>query len=443
MSETLFLTHKDWIEFVKDHKSFFVKNTKRGDVLPTVIAERNGEVFAIVVAPNVDKEMALRASTILRQGGADALTLILDAHVRHVNSKDGDEFLKNYKHGDMQRACDEEGACSLGIISDCLICQRIDSSGKVTLRILPYDYHGQGTEFKWKEETEQPEGVQYDGYIVETLRSIMNHQSLADNEEILKEGKEIGYSQDRILYHAQRAVFNVLTANQYYVFDLLSCRHPEWCDAAKKADVLVNMLVSKDVLPKITLVALARMIPDHIGKPSFNTEFAKILVKYKDKFRKEHSEIPDNAESFAQFVHQEAFSFIDIEPPTGKREMPKPPFKVKVWNGDRSEYLGEGTYVGETTVYFVRTDDGIHSASNAEARPQGVPEDQIIEASGNPKIVLDSGRTVYGCQVWWEPAEGQLWWEPAEDAGPAKTQGKWPGTKNHKECDHGSCGCEN
>jgi hypothetical protein len=431
MSETLFLTDKGWIEFVKDHKSFFVKNTKRGDVPPTVIAERNGEVFAIVVSPDVDKEMALRASAILRQGGADSLTLILDAHVRSVNTKDGDEFLKNYKHGDMQRACDEEGACELGIISDCLICQRIDSSGKITLRILPYDYHGEGTEFKWKEETEQPEGVQYDGYIVETLRKIMTEKSLADNVEVLKKGKESGFDKDRILYHAQRAVFSSLISDQYYVFDLLSCRHPEWCNAAEKAEDIVNMLVGKDVLPKITLVALARMIPDHIGKPSFNTEFAKILVKYKDKFSKEHSEIPDKAESFAQFVHQEAFSF--VEPPIGRREMPKPPFKVKVWNGDRSEYLGEGTYVGETTVYFVRTDDGIQSASNAEERPQGVPEDQIIEAPGNPKIVLDSGRTVYGCQVWWEPAE---------DSSPAKAESKWPGPKNHKECDHEGCGCE-
>lgn len=428
MSEILFLTNKDWIEFVKDHKAFFVKNTNRGDVPPTVIAECNGEVFGIVVASNVDKDMALKASVMLRQSGADALTFIFDAHVRHVNAADGDEFLKNYKHGDMQRACDEENACTLGIISDCLVCQRIDSSGKITMRILPYDYHGKDTEFKWKEETEQPEGVKYDGYIVNSLRAIMAEPSFIENNDVLEKANEFGYSKDRVLYHSHRAIFNILTANGYYVFDLLSYRHPEWCDAAKKVENIVNVLVGKDVLPSIVLVPLARMIPDNIGKPSFNIEFAKILIKYKDKFAKEHKEIPENAESFAQFIHQEAFSF--FEPPSNKQgEKPTPPFKVKVWNGDQSEYLGEGTYVGEVTVYFVRTDDGIQSASNAEERPQGVSEDQIIESPDNPKIVLDNGRTVYGCQVWWKPAE--------KNVGPAKAE--WPGPKNNKECDDEPC----
>lgn len=434
MSEAIFdVSGKNWIDFAKDQKAFFVKNTKRGDVPPTVIAERDGEVFAVVVGSEVDRNLALKASSILRRGGADALILILDAHVRRVDSENGDEFLKNYKHGDMQRACDEEGACELGIISDCLVCQRIDTEGNITLKILTYSYHGEGTEFKWTpgDKDEYPEGTTFDGYIVENLQKIMKEPTFADDKLLMKKARDAGITDvDKIFYYTARSVFHLLNMDGYYLFDLLSCRYPKWCKAEEKAEEIIKMLVDKEVLPKVALVALARIIPDHIGKPSFNVEFAKVLVKYKDKFAKEHAEIPDHAESFANFVHQEAFAFKEPTPPQPKRKLP---FKVKVWNGDQSEFLGEGTYVGEVTVYFIQTENGISSGSNAEQRPEGVPEDQIIEAPNNPKIVLDSGRTVYGCQVWWEPVDG-------ESAAP-KTESKWPGPKNHK-CHDESCGCE-
>jgi hypothetical protein len=80
--------------------------------------------------------------------------------------------------------------------------------------------------------------------------------------------------------------------------------------------------------------------------------------------------------------------------------------RVKVWNGDQSEYLGEGTFVGYATVYFIANLDGsITSCDNAEKKPEGIPEERIIESGNNPKIKLDNGRIVYGCQVWWQPAK--------------------------------------
>jgi len=88
---------------------------------------------------------------------------------------------------------------------------------------------------------------------------------------------------------------------------------------------------------------------------------------------------------------------------------PEPPLRVDVWNGDRSEHLGKGTYTENVTVYFIRKPDGsLSSAPNAEREPteeenpDGFP---VREAPNNPKIILDSGRTVYGCQVWWQPID--------------------------------------
>ena len=83
--------------------------------------------------------------------------------------------------------------------------------------------------------------------------------------------------------------------------------------------------------------------------------------------------------------------------------------RVDVWNGDKSEHLGLGTYVGDVEVYFMQMPDGsLRSNTNAETPPEPdsiPPGAKVVKTDNNPKIVLDSGRTVYGCQVWWSPVE--------------------------------------
>jgi len=85
----------------------------------------------------------------------------------------------------------------------------------------------------------------------------------------------------------------------------------------------------------------------------------------------------------------------------------KPPYRVRVHDGSGQKLLGEGTYVGDVAVYFMAMPDGsLRSLSNAEEEPSPelIPEGaELIKTADNPKIVLDDGRTVYGCQVWWEP----------------------------------------
>ena len=80
--------------------------------------------------------------------------------------------------------------------------------------------------------------------------------------------------------------------------------------------------------------------------------------------------------------------------------------KVDVWNGDQSVHLGLGEYVGDVEVFFIAMPDGsLRSLKNAEERPEDslVPEGaHVFSAKNNPKIVLDDGQVVYGCQVWWQ-----------------------------------------
>ena len=80
--------------------------------------------------------------------------------------------------------------------------------------------------------------------------------------------------------------------------------------------------------------------------------------------------------------------------------------RVRVWNGDQTKYLGEGAMVGFVQVYIFQKPDGsISSNQIAEEKPPGISEELIEKIDSNPKIKLDSGRVVYGCQTWWSPIE--------------------------------------
>lgn len=86
--------------------------------------------------------------------------------------------------------------------------------------------------------------------------------------------------------------------------------------------------------------------------------------------------------------------------------------RVHVHSGDGKTDLGEGRYVGDVKVYCFLHKSDMHIRSMHDA--ESPPSEELIETlkkegfiyqeiGQNPKIVLDSGDTVYGCQVWWEP----------------------------------------
>ena len=77
------------------------------------------------------------------------------------------------------------------------------------------------------------------------------------------------------------------------------------------------------------------------------------------------------------------------------------PLRVKVWNGDRSSFLGEGEYRDNVDVYYWRTREGVASCEDPTQKPEGVSEDYLM-TSETPRIFMDDGSVVYGCQTWWE-----------------------------------------
>lgn len=80
--------------------------------------------------------------------------------------------------------------------------------------------------------------------------------------------------------------------------------------------------------------------------------------------------------------------------------------RVLVRSGDGLTYLGLGTYEGEVPVYVWWDGEALRSQKIAEVPPDPAPDDtKVRRIDKNPKIRLDSGEIVYGCQVWWGPVE--------------------------------------
>lgn len=95
--------------------------TDTDDVTPAVrILCTDPHMLAVtVVAPQINRDMGLQAARFLT--GAlqpDWVTMMADAHVTRatINPVTG----KPWEPGEMQNLCDNEGACSTGLLTDCL-----------------------------------------------------------------------------------------------------------------------------------------------------------------------------------------------------------------------------------------------------------------------------------------------------------------------------------
>jgi hypothetical protein len=229
--------------------------TPHGDMPPAVLVERSGETLAVVVAPQVDKYMALNAARVCRVAfDADALTAVLDSHIaltplpppktieeaarREVGECELDEkeaerlVTEKWPAGSMQKAR-EEGACDRGEITQVLVVSRVERGGRIATRILPYEYDGKDpATFKWLDASDRPDmpmlsvngveeddskdGVKFRGFIPDSLREIIAEAALVDREPILQAvAAREGFDRKRQLYHSGRAAVTFLETQGY------------------------------------------------------------------------------------------------------------------------------------------------------------------------------------------------------------------------------------
>jgi hypothetical protein len=191
--KTLLEANKDSLDRIKRTKDTWVKIDERGDIPPVVIVEKNGEDLCTVFAPQVDKMMGLRAAQVLRQGfDPDYMTVMFDAHYAQGKKDESEEeFAERFPAGSMQKMCDEENACAVGLITDCIISARVGRNGKLLMINLPYSYHGKGSDFIWyddkatiSDENDPESEATFSGHIPSALKSIMAEKSLLESSEL-------------------------------------------------------------------------------------------------------------------------------------------------------------------------------------------------------------------------------------------------------------------
>jgi hypothetical protein len=210
-------------------KKAYVAGTERGDLPPVAIMERQDKVIAVVIAPQVDRDMGLHACRLGRAGmAADTVTFVTDAHTA-LNDEAAQKYMsmpRKGKVGSMQRACDEEGACQKGEISDCLMVMKA-RKGFFSHQVLTYDYHGEGDTLKWTPQhwyemsTLDPD-MKFGGVIPESLEFFFKEPTLLEIPDMVEMGKKMGLNEERMLYHGSRGTMQALEAQGYFVMDWLS-----------------------------------------------------------------------------------------------------------------------------------------------------------------------------------------------------------------------------
>jgi hypothetical protein len=163
------------------------------DLAPILWFERDGTVVTVVHCPDVNRDQALIAAQ-LGVGGycADSVIVVMDSHVSPEETKPGGGA---WGPGEMQRACDEENACELGTLSDCLIVVDATRSGAVTTSLCRYREDKASRSIEWDDATTFPQagagsddGLILEGLVPDALREAFDVPPLA---EVLRQSAEL------------------------------------------------------------------------------------------------------------------------------------------------------------------------------------------------------------------------------------------------------------
>lgn len=141
-----------------------------GDIPPMVFFERAGAIVATAVAPEVDRDQGLAIAEIGIPGfAADAVTWVADTHMAKTPTNPATG--KPWGPNEMQNACDNDGACAVGVLQDALLLVRVERHLGMRTTHLPYDVDKAKRATTWHDVVEfDAKGMDVQGLIPETLR---------------------------------------------------------------------------------------------------------------------------------------------------------------------------------------------------------------------------------------------------------------------------------
>jgi hypothetical protein len=211
---------RDWKALARECKVDWVRRERRPDMPPVVIAERPaGTALAMVIAPRVDRDLGLRAAALLRRG-FDAARLIfivetyMEVRARGRPSLEPSELQRRWEAGER------------GTIVECLSCFAVDASSPTVMALLPFEMGGRRVVWLPEPDARGPAG----GLVPDELGRIMSAPPLRDHPLIAEAASELGFDEERALFHSGRAGLSILAGEGFRVFDLVTARHPDWTE---------------------------------------------------------------------------------------------------------------------------------------------------------------------------------------------------------------------
>lgn len=185
-----------WAEAMIKQKKLWMNTGKfKGDMPPVLMPMKGNQLLAYAIAPELDRTIGLDGARLMRQAmDMDTMVLVQDGHMPINNyAKEFSDKVErgDYVHGEMQRMCDDEGACVEKKLTDCLIVQRVTATGGSMMQVITYDYRGDKgkVEVEWTPQHDFAAGMLYTGddraeiggFQSESLHAIMASPPLWDD----------------------------------------------------------------------------------------------------------------------------------------------------------------------------------------------------------------------------------------------------------------------
>lgn len=109
----------DWAKQQKNLRMSSAEAGDPGDIEPRVAWYRGDQPVALGFADVVDRDRGLQMAIIGIKGfGADKVEMMFDTHV--VDQRFHERYGRNPDPGELQRLCDDEGACEIGLTTDAI-----------------------------------------------------------------------------------------------------------------------------------------------------------------------------------------------------------------------------------------------------------------------------------------------------------------------------------
>jgi hypothetical protein len=247
------------VNFLKQQKERFAKN-EGGELPPHLIVESKDGPEAIIIAPSLDKDLAMKAAYLCSLGfQPNSMTLAFDALMSRVEEETEKQ--------------------------DCIICHNIDKDGEMRMSVIPYT--SVDNNVFWLEEqvfdTKSDESEEISGDIPATLVKIINERDNTFLDDIIQDYNKEGVSAEQAKFQTGRTIMSLLIEMGFKIVDLFSYKHPEWTDAKEKGLHLVKEMVKMQKVNPSFQSKLEEDVKSAIGNPSFVERFEHHLTEAKCK----------------------------------------------------------------------------------------------------------------------------------------------------------------